>query len=94
MGKITLQIPDDVERDLRILASVNGYKRGQLSRVVVEALKDYISRHTIISNNKDEITFNINQLEKNKFYLVEINGEKFALRVTDDNRIQLYEVLE
>lgn len=93
MGKITLQLSDEVEKELRTFVAINGYKRGNLSKVVEEALRDYISKHKIISN-KDEITFNLNQLEKNKFYLVEIDGEKYALRVSDDNKIQLYEVLE
>lgn len=93
MGKITLQLSDEVEKELRTFVAINGYKRGNLSKVVEEALRDYISKHKIISN-KDEITFNLNQLEKNKFYLVEISGEKYALRVTEDNEIQLYEVLE
>ncbi|MCI2415160.1 MAG: hypothetical protein MPF33_07980 [Candidatus Aramenus sp.] len=94
MGKITVKVSDEVEKDLRTFVAISGYKRGMLSVVVEEALKDYISRHRIAVKEKGEIEFNLKDLEKGKFYLVEVDGEKYALRVTEDNRVQLYEVLE
>ncbi|MFP3400318.1 hypothetical protein [Acidianus sp.] len=38
--------------------------------------------------------FNLKDLEKDKFYLVDYEGEKHVIQVTSDNKIRLYEVLE
>jgi hypothetical protein len=40
----------------------------EVSKVVEESIKEYISKH--IEN--DEIQFNLKDLEKDKFYLVEL----------------------
>lgn len=94
MGKITIKISDEVEKELRSFVAINGYKKGMLSSIVEEALRDYISKHKIIANKEGEIEFNLKDIEKGKFYLVEIQGEKYVLRVSEDNRIQLFEVLD
>lgn len=93
MGKLTIEISDEVERELRTFVALDGYKKGKLSKVVEESIKEYISRHKITVRD-DEIQFNLKDLEKDKLYLVDYEGEKYAIQVTSDNKIRLYEVLE
>jgi len=93
MGKLTIEISDEVEKELRTFIALDGYRRGKLSKVVEESIKEYISKHKILVEN-DEIQFNLKDLEKDKFYLVDYEGEKYVIQVTSDNKIRLYEVLE
>ncbi|MCY0873862.1 MAG: hypothetical protein OWQ50_06280 [Acidianus infernus] len=93
MGKLTIEISDEVERELRTFVALGGYKKGKLSKVVEESIKEYISRHKITVRD-DEIQFNLKDLEKDKLYLVDYEDEKYAVQVTSDNKIRLYEVLE
>ncbi|WP_048054774.1 hypothetical protein [Acidianus hospitalis] len=82
-----------MEKELRTFVALDGYRRGKLSKVVEESIKEYISKHKILVEN-DEIQFNLKDLEKDKFYLVNYEGEKYVIQVTSDNKIRLYEVLE
>jgi hypothetical protein len=93
MGKLTIEISDEVEKELRTFIALDGYRRGKLSKVVEESIKEYISKHKILVEN-DEIQFNLKDLEKDKFYLIDYEGEKHVIQVTSDNKIRLYEVLE
>jgi hypothetical protein len=93
MGKLTIEISDEVEKELRTFIALDGYRRGKLSKVVEESIKEYISKHKILVEN-DEIQFNLKDLEKDKFYLVDCEGGKYVIQVTSDNKIRLYEVLE
>ncbi|BDC17989.1 ribbon-helix-helix domain-containing protein [Acidianus sp. HS-5] len=92
MGKLTVEISDDVEKELRTFVALDGYRRGKLSKIVEESIRDYISKHKVKVEG-DEIEFNLNDLEKDKFYLIDYDGEKYAIQVTSDNKIRLYEVL-
>ncbi|MDT7902060.1 MAG: ribbon-helix-helix domain-containing protein [Acidianus sp.] len=93
MGKLTIEISDEVEKELRTFIALDGYRRGKLSKVVEESIKEYISKHKIVVEN-DEIQFNLKDLEKDKFYLIDYEGEKYVIQVTSDNKIRLYEVLD
>lgn len=45
MGKISVSLPDDLEREVRIKAMKKfGMKKGHLSNAVIEALKEWLKK--------------------------------------------------
>lgn len=44
MGRINITIPDDLEKELRIEIAKQGGKKGDISKVIQEAISQWIER--------------------------------------------------
>jgi len=54
----------------------------------------FVTNSKIIKVEKDEMVIPTKDLEPNKFYLVEFGDEKLAVRKIDENRVEIYEIIE
>ena len=49
---------------------------------------------SVYASNAEGIRLKLNQIERNLFYLVTYEGKKYATRVTSDDTLETYEVIE
>jgi hypothetical protein len=52
-------------------------------------------KRNIITVSKNEgIKFNVDSIERDVFYVVDYDGEKYATRLTSDGMLETYQIIE